>query len=93
MYILTSDDTKSYPYFFVWSFIKQVSLVGQQEGQLAVRLKELLVSTERYNKLYVVYIIIIYIYIYLLLLISGVSSDLLLTFPFQHDSTTSFIKQ
>ena len=47
MYILTSDDTKSYPYFFVWSFIKQVSLVGQQEGQLAVRLKELSVSTER----------------------------------------------
>ena len=70
MYILTSDDTKSYPYFFVWSFIKQVSLVGQQEGQLAVRLKELSVST-----------------------ISDVSSDLSLTFPFQHDTTTSFITQ
>ena len=65
MYILTSDDTKSYPYFFVWPFIKQVSLVGQQEGQLAVRLKELLLCTEIYNKLYVVYIIIIYIYIFI----------------------------
>ena len=31
--------------------------------------------------------------IYLLLLISDVSSDLSLTFPFQHDTTTSFITQ